>query len=433
VEHWFAPNLTASLRSGLGTWSEADIVSFLQTGTANGKGTAVGPMAEVVHNSLSRLREADLKAIAVYLKSLPPGAPATPSEKPATRGARLYVDNCMACHQAGGVGVPGAIPALKGNGVINADDPADLMKVVLQGVPGRGKYPTMPAFADRLSDGQIADVLDYVRSRWGNSAPQNVTPSLVGLWRGYSATGPDGTEAVQRLECPRISTSGVLGTVAMSEAELEQLEADLEGGGEGDRIGYAVRSLQEQHPDWTYGRIGNALVAAYCPVVANSGLDRTAKLARLRQFTQVMREVLTRNHVRLSLAPEQAYPTIPGGTRNAMLKANPRAAGRTFLCPPTPASERDLVEVVRVDLGPYGGQLLANDFFSVPEIVAQVRRQRPDADPEHLIPASALAFCPLVEADTGSETHAKPDYSQRVSTWMRFAERVARASLARPR
>jgi mono/diheme cytochrome c family protein len=50
---------------------------------------------------------------------------------------------------------------------------------VLQGVPAQNGYVPMPAFASQLSDQQVADVVNYVRTNWGNSAPSNATPEMV--------------------------------------------------------------------------------------------------------------------------------------------------------------------------------------------------------------------------------------------------------------
>src|ERR1700738_3969977 len=74
VQGWFAPRLDAAERSGLKSWSVDDIVEYLQSGR-NGKSHADGLMAEVVVNSTSKMSDADLRAIATYLKDLPPGAP----------------------------------------------------------------------------------------------------------------------------------------------------------------------------------------------------------------------------------------------------------------------------------------------------------------------------------------------------------------------
>jgi mono/diheme cytochrome c family protein len=90
------------------------------------------------------------------------------------RGRALYTTNCSACHQADGEGLPGAFPPLKGSGVVTKDDASKHIRVVLDGVPGGGKAggvvyaSAMPAFAAVLNDADIADIIDYERSSWGN-------------------------------------------------------------------------------------------------------------------------------------------------------------------------------------------------------------------------------------------------------------------------
>ena len=69
IDGWFALNLTSSFKTGLGDWTIDEIVAYLKSGAAKGQSTTLGPMAEVVHNSLHYLTDADLKAMAEYLKS----------------------------------------------------------------------------------------------------------------------------------------------------------------------------------------------------------------------------------------------------------------------------------------------------------------------------------------------------------------------------
>ena len=187
VDGWFALNLSSELHTGLGQWSISDIASYLKTGAVAGRTTTLGPMALVVKNSTSTMSDADLNAMATYLKDIPAnstlrqGKPAPDPTRAA--GAALYLDHCAGCHQAGGRGLPGVFPPLAGNGVVLASDPADILKVVLNGVPPQGKYIPMPAFASQLSDQQIADLSNYVRSSWGNSAAPNTSAAMVSKLR----------------------------------------------------------------------------------------------------------------------------------------------------------------------------------------------------------------------------------------------------------
>jgi mono/diheme cytochrome c family protein len=187
IDGWFALNLSSELHTGLGNWTAEQIATYLKTGAVAGKTTALGPMALVVKNSTSFMTDADLAAMATYLKDIPPnstlrqGKPAPDPTRAA--GATLYLDHCAGCHQAGGRGMPGVFPPLAGNGVVVASDPADILKVVLNGVPAQGKYVPMPPFASQLNDQQIADLANYVRSSWGNAAPPNTSAAMVAKLR----------------------------------------------------------------------------------------------------------------------------------------------------------------------------------------------------------------------------------------------------------
>ncbi|WP_297509031.1 cytochrome c [uncultured Caulobacter sp.] len=78
-------------------------------------------------------------------------------------GKSLFLDNCSACHQPTGKGVPGAFPALAGSAFVQGD-PKIVMTTVLNGRAG------MPSFKDDLSDADLSAILTYVRSSWGNKA-----------------------------------------------------------------------------------------------------------------------------------------------------------------------------------------------------------------------------------------------------------------------
>jgi mono/diheme cytochrome c family protein len=186
VRGWFAPRLDNAARGGLKSWSTGDIVEYLQSGR-NGKSHAGGPMAEVVVNSTSAMSDADVRAIAVYLKDLPAGAPepevAPPPEASMKAGAAVYAHACIACHEADGSGAPHIYPPLPGNANLQSADPASTLRIILDGAqtvttaraPNTG---SMPAYAKQLSDQQIADVTNYIRNAWGNAAPV-VTPAQV--------------------------------------------------------------------------------------------------------------------------------------------------------------------------------------------------------------------------------------------------------------
>ena len=187
IDGWFALDLSEDITTGLGSWSIDDIATYLKTGALKGKTTAIGPMAEVVHNSLQYLTDTDLRAVAEYLKAIPADSPLrTGRHRPdATRvqGANLYIDHCVGCHQSMGRGIPGVFPPLAGNGVVLASDPADILKIIVLGVPPQSGLIAMPSFAGSMSDQQIASLANYVRTSWGNTAAPDATSSMVSTLR----------------------------------------------------------------------------------------------------------------------------------------------------------------------------------------------------------------------------------------------------------
>jgi mono/diheme cytochrome c family protein len=183
VQGWFAPRLDDATRSGLKSWSADDIVEYLQSGR-NGRSHAGGLMAEVVVNSTSKMSDADVRAIAIYLKDLPDGATeppvAPPPQAQMADGENIYKGACIACHEADGSGAPRIYPPFPGNANLQSDDPTSTLRIILDGAqtvttPRAPNSGSMPAYGEKLSDQEIADVANYIRNSWGNAAP-TVTP-----------------------------------------------------------------------------------------------------------------------------------------------------------------------------------------------------------------------------------------------------------------
>lgn len=187
VENWYAPSLTDPHEAGVADWPAADVVALLKNGTAS-RGSVMGPMADVVFRSTQYLSEADLTAMAGYLKDLPdapkPEATATAAKAPIrrdagtmTRGAKIYDQRCAYCHGDQGQGAAGAYPPLAGNRAVNMTRPTNLIQVISHGgfLPSTSGNPRpygMPPFGQTLDAAEVAAVLTYVRGSWGNdSAP----------------------------------------------------------------------------------------------------------------------------------------------------------------------------------------------------------------------------------------------------------------------
>jgi len=178
IQGWFAPDLTNDERTGLGRWSVDDVIAYLKTGH-NRTSTATGPMAEEISHSSSKWHDDDLKAAAVYLKSLP-GRKDNPDKVAANdpvmvAGEAIYRDQCSACHMIDGKGVPQLFPSLAEAPSVRSVDPASLIRIVLRGArtvatKAEPTAPGMPGFAWQLSDAQVAAVVTYVRNAWTPTA-----------------------------------------------------------------------------------------------------------------------------------------------------------------------------------------------------------------------------------------------------------------------
>ena len=198
LEGWIAKNLRGDHKDGLGSWNEAQLVQFLKTGRSD-RSAVFGGMSDVIVHSMQYMSEADLTAIARYLKSLPA---VDSADKPhqydpavadalwngddSKRGAAVYIDNCAACHRTDGNGYTRVFPALAGNPVLQSEDPTSLIHIVLKGatLPATHTAPstfTMPAFDWRLSDQEVADVVNFIRTSWGNQAGEVKATDVKGL------------------------------------------------------------------------------------------------------------------------------------------------------------------------------------------------------------------------------------------------------------
>lgn len=188
---WYAPSLHDPAEAGVQNWPLADTVALLQTGR-NAQAIVTGPMAEVVQHSTQHWSEADLQAVAAYLKQLPqqrsPASSRGPSTQPGAdvpqalraTGTQLYTKHCASCHGEQGEGkqTPDgklAYPALAGNRAITLALPGNLVHMVMNGGygPSTAGHPRpfgMPPYVLTLTDADMAAVLTHVRSAWGNQA-----------------------------------------------------------------------------------------------------------------------------------------------------------------------------------------------------------------------------------------------------------------------
>ncbi len=294
IDNWYAPNLTSDQKEGLGAWSENDIVQYLKTGQARGKTVAIGPMSQTIHESTSKWTDADLHAIAIYIKAIP----AKESYKPGNRtqstaatqaGLEVYSSYCASCHQVDGRGLKGAVPALAANGAVTAKGPQDVIRAILGGVAAQDTYSPMPGFATELSPEQIADVTNYVRTTWGNGAPATATGAMVSDLVPQTRTMLAGTSHDR---CTQLGDTKVDQAV-----QADQVQSQLKSMTQPtmlNQITTMIGEVRKAAPDAKQSEIINALTAAYCPVViADNSVPREQKAPRLDQFSVLVYTQIT--------------------------------------------------------------------------------------------------------------------------------------------
>ncbi|KMK19606.1 gluconate 2-dehydrogenase [Pluralibacter gergoviae] len=199
VGSWTAPNITSDPQAGIGNWSESDLVTYLKTGALHGKAVAAGEMGLAVQNSFSKLSDDDLRAIARYIRQVPAigggdrqsGTPAKEAQ-PLTAvetgmkadindyisgkgmsGAQLYNGACATCHGSDGKGTHDPqrfFPSLVGSSAVKSDDPANLIMTIAEGVnrDTPAGHAFMPAFRSQFSEDELAEVANYVSTRFGD-------------------------------------------------------------------------------------------------------------------------------------------------------------------------------------------------------------------------------------------------------------------------
>ncbi|MCX5571940.1 c-type cytochrome [Kaistia nematophila] len=210
IGFWHAPNVTSDANSGIGGWSIDELVAYMRDGHASAKAQAGGPMAEAVENSLRFLTNADLRAIAVYLKSVPAihdpadtrptylwgnptddlakirGVP-LPGDHDQWSGAQIYDAYCASCHQDKGQGsFDGRLPSLLHNTALGTTNTNNVVAVILQGLR-RQPDVLMPAFADALSDQQVATLGAYLIENFGNPAAKVTADQVKAIRAGAAA------------------------------------------------------------------------------------------------------------------------------------------------------------------------------------------------------------------------------------------------------
>jgi mono/diheme cytochrome c family protein len=217
VGPWYAPDITSDKVTGIGTWSQDELVTYLKTGRLAGKAQAAGSMGEAITHSFQHLTDADLKAIATYVESVPSTHPAAASSgatrfdqgkpvnelaalrgkgfdngmKGAHSGAQIFSANCASCHGFNGQGTAdGYYPSIFHNSATAGVNASNLIATILYGVERETEsgHVFMPPFGDqpnavtRLDNVEVASLANYILKDYGNSK-LTVTAHDVGVIR----------------------------------------------------------------------------------------------------------------------------------------------------------------------------------------------------------------------------------------------------------
>lgn len=198
---WRAYNITPDSRSGIGAWSDTDLMNYLGEGHAAGHGTASGPMGEAVDMSTRYLKPSDLRAMVVYLRSVGqvtsndlPVAKATPAPLAhplvgkdgdfAQRGQLIYAGACAGCH--GWTGMTSLVPlaSLTGSRAVNDPTAINVAQVIMHGAKRDSSDPArnMPAFGDTYTNDEVASIANFVTARYG-AQPSELTAERVARLR----------------------------------------------------------------------------------------------------------------------------------------------------------------------------------------------------------------------------------------------------------
>jgi mono/diheme cytochrome c family protein len=246
VGTWYAPNITSDPVSGIGGWSNAELIEYLKTGDAHDKGQAAGGMAEAVQDSLQFLTHDDVAAIAVYLKTIPPirdpgdtqpafayGRPANfepglrgkarqNSGSPVDGGEALFSGYCASCHQpTGGGTLNQTYPALFHNTATGGSNADNMISAILFGVDRRAgdHHAFMPrfdeiSFVQSLSDEQIAQIATFVARQFGNP-DLRVTAADVATVRAGGPTSPLALVSTYAVPALVVAAAVVIALVAL--------------------------------------------------------------------------------------------------------------------------------------------------------------------------------------------------------------------------
>ena len=282
LEGWYAPDISNDPLSAIGPFNVDQVAHFLKTGVLPNNTTVFGPMQETIHDSLAYLTDRDLHDIALYLKEQPQPKSQSPEQATISRqslieGKNLYINNCSSCHQLDGRGLPGQVPALDGNTAVTASHPNDAVMAILQGFGPNGTWGAMGSFA-KLSNQQIADLVNYIRTAWSNHAEPNALEWSVGNWRSFADI--PAKERQPDLICPLLPPAVSGPALNLDPALLRRAATDA------GAMQQVVDKYSTARPKSSPAETVEALTSAYCRAVVSEQVSVAQSAARIATFSQ---------------------------------------------------------------------------------------------------------------------------------------------------
>jgi hypothetical protein len=254
----------------------------------------------------------------------------------------------------------------------------------------------MPSFAGRLSDHQIADIANYVRTSWGNRAAPNATWEMVASWRSVANIPAYGTQAAASFECPQVG--GGPGATGPDPQAVAGLTTMLKGGDR--KIAELIAEYRKYAPDAGPTKVADGLLAAYCPVVAGSKAPTYQKFTELRRFA-IEAEADASSPTALGTVPQlDVIWAVPVG--HTLVYRSPRQFAGKLVCPANDGKliPQDLVAKATTLLGKLK---LPVPGASANQLAVDFATQNLKAAPADLANALTTAYCSAVISDTGVE------------------------------
>ena len=293
---WYAPRISPGPHSNIKDWDVDTLARFLIDGDLGTQTVAVGPMEEVWHDSLRHLPDADLHAIATYLKEMP----ANPNGKPkpafvkipadqAKLGHDVYDQHCATCHGASGEGTYGVAPALDRNSLVVAEGANSVVMAVLKGFDPKNVWGVMPAFLTQLNDKEVTAVSNYIRQAWHNNARADATEDMVASSRPAVARELPDNGQQPAAHCPSLPADDIRPALTFSEDDL------LASYNNTGQISQFVSQYRSERGSASNGDTIKAMTAVYCRALAakkSKAMSMAERDNYVCQYSQKVSEAL---------------------------------------------------------------------------------------------------------------------------------------------